>query len=107
MNVSHKCRYYGLLDSNFSQASANAKTNTVAKEEQSIIEAENAERITLLRGDLVAGIYKLQVQKDGAALCYLGEIDTLKDEITEIDQNCEDIESLVVVYKKKIKNIKH
>lgn len=98
MNVSHKCHCYGLINP--------ACTNTAVKQTERTSpteqERENEQqRITLLRGDLVAGIYKLQIMKDGAALCYVGELGEIKDEITELNSNCEDIKSLVVIYKEE------
>ena len=98
MNVSHKCHCYGLINP--------ACTNTAVKQTERTSPTEQKreneqQRITLLRGDLVAGIYKLQIMKDGTALCYVGELGEIKDEITELNSNCEDIKSLVVIYKEE------
>lgn len=104
MNVSHKCRCYGLIDLACLPAAVN-QTRTCAISLSTASEESTAERTMHLREDLVAGIYKLQEIKDGSSLDYIGEFDVNEeDEITNLGKKYENIKLTVIDYKEKSNN---
>ena len=109
MNVSHKCRRYGLLDlPSIKSVTLNQNTNLASAVN---IDCEN-DRIAVLRGDLVSGVYKMQANKDFTELYNIEsnglqnnlsypEINIEKDDIDLLDKSCEDIKSIVCIDKQR------
>ena len=104
MNVSHKCRCYGLIDLACMPSAIN-QTGTCTIALSTASEESTSERIMQLREDLVAGIYKLQEIKDNTSLNYIGELDINDDEVTRIDKKYENIQLTVINNKEKSINI--